>query len=245
MTAVVNPGRGGVFQQPLKGSIPTRAGGIVVLFSLVGWQCCSKSNSAPVISEHECRRQSVQFLPVSFGDSSGWRVDPELLQGFLCSFLRFRNFLEVCLTRLLEPLRVGVVQNPRAMHNHFFLLSLFLAHSVTISFYEANTPRRKAEVQHRLVRFDTPPGPFNSRIEGILHRVICQFSTWLESPYIHERGVVTSPRSLLAASLAKYVRMMSAPARLMEVSISVNARSGSSHPLRLAAASMANSPETL
>ena len=101
---------------------------------------------APVVSEHESRRQAMQFLPVSFGDSSGGRVDPQFLKGFLCGFLGFCNFLEVFLTRLLEPVRVGVVQHPWAHDNHFSLrLFLFLAHPVTISFCAAGTPWRKAK----------------------------------------------------------------------------------------------------
>ena len=146
---------------------------------------------ASVVSEHESCRQSVQFLPVSFGKLSVGRVGPQLDKSLPRGFFRFRDFLEICLTRFLEPVRIGLVQNPRAIHNHFlFRLFLFLAHSVTISFCEANTPRRKAAVQHRLVRFDTPPGPFNSRTEGIPHRATCQFLGFLES----------SPTSTKAAS---------------------------------------------
>ena len=93
---------------------------------------------APVVSEHESRRKAVQFLPVSFGDASGLCVDPQLLQGFLSGFLRFRDFLEICLARLLESIRVGVIQHSWSHHNHFLLrFLLFLAHPVTISFFEA------------------------------------------------------------------------------------------------------------
>lgn len=113
----------------------------------------------PVIPEYEGRRQSVQFLPVSFGDSSGGRVDPQFLKGFLCGFLGFCNFLDVFLARNRKSIGVGLVQHPWA-HNYHFLSRLFLTHPVTISFCEASTPWRKATVQHPSVSFDSSIKPF-------------------------------------------------------------------------------------
>jgi transposase-like protein len=48
----------------------------------------------------------------------------------------------------------------------------------------------------------------------------------------------------LAAGFAKYVSTKSAPARRIEVKLSIMARSQSIHPLRAAAMIMANSPLT-
>src|ERR1700674_255826 len=53
------------------------------------------------------------------------------------------------------------------------------------------------------------------------------------------------PLNLRATSFAKYVRIKSAPARLIDVSTSIVARSSSIHPLIPAARIIEYSPETL
>ena len=78
----------GFFNGPLKG---------VILFS--HWLvCCSRANSAPVIPEHESRRQSVHFyLNRSVSCPSGVWV-PNLTRASLAVFFDFVTFLRYSCT---------------------------------------------------------------------------------------------------------------------------------------------------
>lgn len=158
---------------------------VVFVFTFLKWFAGKKPLGdglvAPVVSKHEGRRKSMQFLPVSFGDSSGERVDPQFLKSFLCGFLGFCNFLDVFLARNRKSIGVGVVQHPGAIHNYFLFL-LFLAHPVTISFCAAGTPRRKATVQHPSVSFDSFIKPFVQILKIYFISRLVTFSNSQKSP---------------------------------------------------------------
>jgi hypothetical protein len=63
--------------------------------------------------------------------------------------------------------------------------------------------------------------------------------------YLHRRLSCVSHRRCFATLVAKYVSIMSAPARLIPVSTSIVARSSSSQPLIPAARIIEYSPDTL
>src|SRR5215813_3518313 len=105
--------------------------------------------------------------------------------------------------------------------------------------------------QHRVDHMLTSPQVLLPRPEDSSARcphqrqvASCGSSAAPGSPPTSAKACGTYPRRRVATSVAQYVKMMPAPARLMAVSDSVITRSRSSQPLAAAASTIAYSPLT-